>query len=266
MLAAAADGKLGALYVVGEDPLSSYPDRARVEKALAKAPFVVVQDLFLSPTAQQADVVLPAASFAEKDGTFTNAERRIQRVRPGITSPGEAKTDFEILAQLDARCGSSLSYTGPAAVFTELAAATPGYAGIVFGAIGAQGVVWGGEQLAPGTEEGGSRRRWQAPGRSLPADYRQRPLSQRNHLHPGQGAAGGGSRTLPGAWPRGCGGAQVQDGDLLKVKGNGVELQLKAKVDNRLPQGVVFAPYHFAAAGLNRIYRGEAAVAVEVSQ
>ena len=78
---------------------------------------VVVQDLFLSPTAQKADVVLPAASFAEKDGTFTNAERRVQRVRPGIPSPGEAKTDFAILALLTARLGGQVGYTGPAAVF-----------------------------------------------------------------------------------------------------------------------------------------------------
>ena len=108
MLQAAASGKLGALYVVGEDPLTAYPDRARVEAAFDKVSFLVVQDIFLSPTAQQADVVLPAASFAEKDGTFTNAERRIQRVRPGIPSPGEAKSDFAIFALLAARLGQQV--------------------------------------------------------------------------------------------------------------------------------------------------------------
>ncbi|NOY14276.1 MAG: molybdopterin-dependent oxidoreductase [Deltaproteobacteria bacterium] len=90
MFVAASRGDLQALYVVGEDPLVSYPDSALVEKAL-EAPFLVVQDLFLSATARQADVVLPATSFAEKDGTFTNAERRIQRVRQGIEPKGEAK-------------------------------------------------------------------------------------------------------------------------------------------------------------------------------
>jgi NADH-quinone oxidoreductase subunit G len=106
MLEAAGGGKLNALYVVGEDLLTSYPDRGKVEKALDNVPFLVVQDLFLSPTAAKAHVVLPAASFAEKDGTFTNAERRIQRVRPGIPLPGQAKSDGAIFAGLSEKLGA----------------------------------------------------------------------------------------------------------------------------------------------------------------
>ncbi len=266
MLDAAAAGKLGALYVVGEDPLSSYPNRARVEAALAKAPFVVVQDLFLSSTAEKADVVLPAASFAEKDGTFTNAERRIQRVRPGVVSPGEAKSDYEIFALLAARCGSSLSYTGPAAVFAELAAATPGYAGIAFDAIGPQGAVWGGELLAP-------KQKKVVPvngGKPLAGAFQLVTGSALYHSGTVSTRAKGPLAVVPEPYVElgreDAAALKVQDGDLLKVKGNGVELQLKAKVGNRLPKGVVFAPYHFASAGVNRLYQGEAAVSVDVTK
>ncbi len=153
MLAAAADGKLDALYVVAEDPLSSYPDRDSIAKSLENVPFLVVQDLFLSPTAEQADVVLPAASFAEKDGTFTNAERRIQRVRHGIKSPGEARSDGAILTSLAGKLGSSLAFTGPAAIFAEIGKEVPAYAEFNYNEIGPQGVVWGGETLQPASRK-----------------------------------------------------------------------------------------------------------------
>jgi len=266
MLQAAGAGKLGALYIIGEDPLTSYPDRNRVETALDKASFVVVQDLFLSPTAQKADVVLPAASFAEKDGTFTNAERRVQRVRPGIPSPGEAKTDFAILALLTARLGGQVSYTGPAAVFAEIAASVPGYAGIDFNEIGAQGSVWGGETLAPK----GKAVVPVAGGKAVDAPFQLITGSSLYHSGTSSCRAKGPLAVVPEPYlelgREDAAALKVAEGELLKVKGNGVELKLKAKIDNRLPKGVVFAPYHFASAGLNRLYLGEAAVAVELTK
>jgi NADH-quinone oxidoreductase chain G len=266
MLEAAAAGKLSALYVIGEDPLSSYPDRAQVEAALDKAAFVVVQDLFLSPTAQKADVVLPAASFAEKDGTFTNAERRIQRVRPGITKPGQAKTDYEIFSLLAARVGKSVSYTGPAAVFAEIAATVPTYAGIEFGTIGPQGAVWGGETLIPS-------------GKKVLPVTGGKPLAAAFQLVTGSALYHSGTMSTRAKGPlavvsepylelsrEDAAALQVGEGEWVKVTGNGVELKLKAKIGSRMPRGVVFAPYHFAGAGINRLYRGEAAIAVELSK
>jgi NADH-quinone oxidoreductase chain G len=266
MLQAAAAGKLDALYIIGEDPLTSYPDRARVEAALDKASFVVVQDIFLSPTAEQADVVLPAASFAEKDGTFTNAERRIQRVRPGIPSPGEAKTDYAIFTLLAARLGQQVSYTGPAAVFAEISARIPAYAGIEFSTIGPQGVVWGGETLPQ-------------PCKKVLPVAGGKPLDAAFQLVTGSALYHSGTVSTRAKGPlavvsepylelglEDAATLKVVDGETLSVKGNGVVLRLKAKVDSRLPKGVVFAPYHFASAGLNRLYRGEAAVAVELSK
>jgi NADH-quinone oxidoreductase chain G len=266
MLAAAAEGKLDALYVVAEDPLSSYPDRDKIAKAFDKVPFLVVQDLFLSPTAQQADVVLPAMSFAEKDGTFTNAERRIQRVRRGIPSPGEAKTDGAIFASLAGKLGNSLSFTGPAAIFAEIGKETPAYAEFNFNEIGPQGVVWGGETLQPTT------RKLVAVGGGVAAegDFQLVTGSALYHSGTVSTKAKGPMAVLAEAYVEfgrdDAKALEVVDGDLVKVTGNGVELKLKAKVDNRLPKGVLFAPYHFAEAQVNRLYKGAAVIAVKVSK
>ena len=266
MLDAAAAGKLGALYVVGEDLLTSYPDRGRMEKALNTVPFLVVQDIFLSPTAAMAHVVLPAASFAEKDGTFTNAERRIQRVRPGISLPGQARTDGAIFSTLLEKLGGNLAFTGPAAIFAEIGRSVPAYAAVNFNGIGPQGFVWGGEMLVP------QRRRLQPVGGATPVEGAFQLLTGSALYHSGTVStrAKGPQAVVSDAYiefgREDAKALQLKEGDPVKVAGNGVELQLKAKVGNRLPKGVLFAPYHFAAAGINRIYKGEAAVAVTVSK
>jgi NADH-quinone oxidoreductase subunit G len=266
MLAAASQGTLDALYVVAEDPLSSYPDRDKVAKSLEKVPFLVVQDLFLSPTASQADVVLPAASFAEKEGTFTNAERRIQRVRQGIPSPGEARTDGAIFAALAGKLGNTLSFTGPAAIFTEIGKAVAAYAEFEFSEIGPQGVVWGGDTLQPACRKvvvAGA-------GQSVEGEFQLVTGSALYHSGTVSTRAKGPVAVLAEPYAElsreDAKGLKVVEGDLIKVTGNGVELKLKVKVGNRLPKGVIFAPYHFAEAQVNRLYKGEAAVSVKVSK
>ena len=266
MLGAATEGKLDALYVVAEDLLSSYPDRDRTAKSLEKVPFLVVQDLFLSATALQADVVLPAASFAEKDGTFTNAERRIQRVRPGIPSPGEARTDGTIFAALAEKLGSTIAFTGPAAIFAEIGKAVPAYAEFNFNEIGPQGVVWGGETLQI------NRRKVVVAGAGATVDGDFKLVTGSALYHSGtiSTRAKGPTAVLAEAYVEICRedakALAVVDGDLVKVTGNGAELKLKVKVSNRLPKGVVFAPYHFADAQVNRLYKGETVVSVKVSK
>jgi len=266
MLGAAAAGKLDAMYVVAEDPLSSYPDRDQIAKAFEKVPFLVVQDLFLSPTAQQADVVLPAASFAEKDGTFTNAERRIQRVRRGIASPGEARADGAIIAALASKLGSTVSFTGPAAIFAEIAKVVPSYGEFTFNEIGPQGVVWGGETLQPT-----KRNLVQVNGGATVAgDFRLVTGSALYHSGTVSTKAKGPMAVMPEPYVElsreDAKGLKVVDGDLIKLAGNGTELTLKVKVGNRLPKGVLFAPYHFAEAQVNRLYKGEAVISVKVSK
>jgi NADH-quinone oxidoreductase chain G len=265
MLAAAAEGQLKALYILGEDLLCSYPDRDAVEKALTKVPFLVVQDLFLSATAQRAHVVLPAASFAEKDGTFTNAERRLQRVRAGIPTPGEAKTDFAILQALLEALGAE-GASGPADAFAKLTAATELYRGIDLDMLGPQGYVWGGDILTP-------------ISRNLVAVAGSRPLDARYQLVVGSALYHSGTVSTHARGPMAvvaepyiefgredAAALDIKEGDLVKLTADGGEIQAKAKVDRRLPQGVLFAPYHFAELGLNRIYRGQATIAVQFGQ
>jgi NADH-quinone oxidoreductase chain G len=266
MLNAAADAKLDALFVVAEDPLSSYPNRDLVNASLEKVPFLVVQDLFLSPTAQQADVVFPAASFAEKDGTFTNAERRIQRVRAGIASPGEARADGTILKALSEKLGSNLAFTGAPAIFAEIGQMVPAYGEFSYNQIGPQGVVWGGETLQPPQ----CRLVPVDGGPSIEGPFRLITGSALYHSGTVSTKAKGPMAVLPEAYlelsREDAKALGVGDGDQVKVSGNGADIVLKAKVGNRLPKGVVFAPYHFAEAQLNRLYKGEAAVSVKVSK
>jgi formate dehydrogenase alpha subunit len=131
-------GDTRAMYVVGENPLLSEPDLHHAEKALSQLDFLVVQDLFMHETAERAHVFLPAAAFAEKDGTFTNSERRVQRVRAAIPPPGRARPDWWITAELAKRVAARLGtvvdhqfdYTGPAQIFDEMARLTPFLGGL----------------------------------------------------------------------------------------------------------------------------------------
>jgi formate dehydrogenase alpha subunit len=130
MFGAAIAGRLKALIVVGEDLLTSDPDSGRVQAALDACELVVSLEIFPSQTAAQADVVLPAAAFLEKDGTFVNFDRRFQRVRPALAPPGQARTDFAIVHALARACGGDLGCPTPAAALDECARVAPLYAGV----------------------------------------------------------------------------------------------------------------------------------------
>lgn len=135
--------KVKVLYIMGENPMVSDPDTHHVEHALEKA-FVIVQDLFLTETAQRADVVFPATCFAEKDGTFSNTERRVQMVRSAVPHKGESKNDWEIIMELMNRLGYSCHYDTAEDIFNEMRTVTPSYAGITYEKIArnGQGVQW----------------------------------------------------------------------------------------------------------------------------
>ncbi|HEY8744510.1 MAG TPA: molybdopterin-dependent oxidoreductase, partial [Chloroflexota bacterium] len=139
MLAAAQSGALQALLVSGQDP-ALWGEEAR--DALAQVPFLVVQDLFLTETAKGADVVLPAASYAEQDGTFTNLERRIQRIRPAATVRGDILPGWQVISDLANRLGGRFYYGSAAEVMVEIAATVPMYAGVTYGRVGARGLQW----------------------------------------------------------------------------------------------------------------------------
>jgi formate dehydrogenase alpha subunit len=136
-------GKIKAMYLVGENALLSNPDLKRLEKAFARLECLIVQDIFLTETALLAHIVLPSASFAEKDGTFTNTERRVQRVRRAIAPVGESRADWWITAELGRRLGGKgFDYTGPRQIFEEIRTLAPSYAGITYERLEQGGLQW----------------------------------------------------------------------------------------------------------------------------
>jgi formate dehydrogenase major subunit len=137
------EGKIKALYIMGENPMVSDPDLAHVEKALKKLDLLVVQDIFSTETTRLAHVVFPAASFAEKEGTFTATDRRVQRVRKAVEPPGDAKADHEIIATLGQRMGGvGFGYSSPEEIFREMSQLTPIYQGITYERIEKEGIQW----------------------------------------------------------------------------------------------------------------------------
>jgi len=143
MFTAALEGNLKGLYIMGENPVVSEPDICKIQNALEKFDLVVVQDLFFTETADYADVVLPAASFAEKEGTFVNTERRVQRGRKAVNAPGEAKSDFEILCELGQKLGlKGFDFTDPAEAMQEIAELNPKWKGITYERLEHGGLNW----------------------------------------------------------------------------------------------------------------------------
>ncbi len=130
MLDEAWEGGIKAMYIMGENIVLSDPNLNHTVKSLKKLDFLVVQDIFFTETAELADVFLPAAAYAEKEGTFTATDRRVQRVRKAVEPPGEAKPDYEIIAEISRRMGYEMSAVEPAAVMDEVASLTPHYGGI----------------------------------------------------------------------------------------------------------------------------------------
>jgi predicted molibdopterin-dependent oxidoreductase YjgC len=142
MIPAAHDGTLKALYVIGENPLVSDPDVNHAEKSLNNLDFLVVQDIFLTETARLADVVLPGVCFAEKDGTFANTERRVQRVRKAVEPPGQAWDDWKIICEIATRLGYAMAYDNSRQIMEEISKVTPSYAGLSYERIEHEGIHW----------------------------------------------------------------------------------------------------------------------------
>ncbi len=142
MFDAAVEGKLKAMYIFGEDVAQTDPDTAHVVHALESLDFLVCQEIFENTTTAYADVILPAASFLEKEGTFTNAERRVQLVMPAMDPPGSALPDFEILTRVSSALGHEMGYETPSDVMTEIADLTPDFAGVAYERLGRKGLQW----------------------------------------------------------------------------------------------------------------------------
>jgi len=137
------EGKIKGMYIMGENPVLSEANAAHCIEALQKLEFLVVQDIFMTETAAYADVVLPAAAYAEKPGTYTNTERRVQLSHPAVAPPGQARADWFIITELARRLGFDWRYdNGPESIFEEIASLTPSYAGITYARLADKGLQW----------------------------------------------------------------------------------------------------------------------------
>ncbi len=272
MFGAALEGRLKAMYIVGENPLLSDPDADHVRAALEKLEFLVVQDIFLSETAALAHVVLPAASFAEKDGTFTNTERRVQRVRKALTPPGKARTDLEIVCQLARKMGApGFDYQGPAEVMEEIARLTPSYGGITFARLEQGGLQW----PCPSADHPGTARLHEAaftrgkgkfhpvrytPPAELPDDEYPFVLTTGRSLfqfHTGtMTRKASGLNYIRGEElveinPEDACALGISDGDPVEVTSRRGKVRARARVTDESPPGVVFMTFHFAETPTN---------------
>lgn len=142
MFDAAVAGELKSMFIFGEDVAQTDPNTTHVIHALESLEFLVCQDIFMTETTKYADVILPASAFLEKEGTFINAERRIQHVAAAIDPPGDARTDFEILTSLSAALGHAMNLATPEAAMEEIAALTPEFTGVTYERLGREGLCW----------------------------------------------------------------------------------------------------------------------------
>ena len=283
MLNAAEDGDIKAVFILGENPMMTDPDVNHVRKCLQSLDLLVVQEIFMSETAELADVVLPGVSFAEKDGTFTNTERRVQRVRKVIEPIGNARPDWQIICdlakRLQGRLGTDTSkakfggwdYPHPSEIMAEMNALAPIYGGITYDRIEEVGLQW----PCPNTDHPGTQFlhkgkfsrglgkfngvEWQ-PAKEMPDKKYPLLLTTGRVLYHWHGGtmtrrSTGLNAIYPEALveinPVDADKLGVTDGDMVRVASRRGEVVAKAEVVDRPDPGVVFMTFHFHEAAAN---------------
>ena len=273
MIPGAHDGRLKALYVIGENPLVSDADLNHARKCIDNLDFLVVQDIFLNETAQLADVVLPACCFAEKEGTFSNTERRVQRVRKAVEPPGEARDDWQIICEIATRMGHDMSYGGADEIMAEIASLTPSYGGITYERIDRQGIHWPvPTQEHPGTPILHVGRftagkgvfhgiEWIPPAEQADEEYPLYLTTGRVLYHYHTGTMTMKSEGLNERAPEcfvemSAGDAErlgLGTGDTVRIASRRGEIEARISVSTKAVDGTVFIPFHFARAAANTL-------------
>lgn len=270
------EGKIKALYQVGENPILSEADANHVKKALDNLDFFVVQDIFLTETAKYADIVLPATVFAEKEGTFTNTERRVQRVRKAVDAPGEAKHDWWICCEIAKRMGApGFDFADEREIMDEINKVTPIYGGITYERIEKEGIQWPCTDINhPGTKFLHSDK-FSSPtgkGKLFPLLYKasvELPDSEYPvllttdrslyHYHTStmtrrvEGLQELEGEELLRINPADASNMGVVDGELVKVKSRRGKVQVKVNISDIVPEGIASLTFHFHETPTNEL-------------
>jgi formate dehydrogenase alpha subunit len=273
MIPAAHDGTLKALYVIGENPLVSDPDVNHAEKSLDNLDFLVVQDIFLTETAEMADVVLPSACYAEKDGTFVNTERRVQRIRKAVDPPGESRGDWEIICEIATRMGYPMTYDSSRQIMEEISKVTPSYAGISYERIEHEGIHWPCPTAEhPGTPILHSVQFTRGKGLFHAIDYIE-PAEMIDDEYPLYLTTGrllyqyhtgtmsmrtaGLNEIAPEAFveiaAQDARKFKLEEGALATIASRRGDIQARIKISRKAVAGTVFIPFHYAVAAANRL-------------
>ena len=274
IVASALHGGVRGMYMMGENPFLSDPNINKVRKALSTLDFLVVQDIFLTETAEFADVILPATTFVEKDGTYTNTDRRVQIGRKVLDPPGEARPDWEIVQDLSNRIGLPMDYSHPSEIFDELVSVMPNYAGLSYDNLGSTGklypntdplnsdgtIVLFDERF--GTDDGLAHlvpAEW-LPAKELPsAEYPFILNTGRllEHWHTGsmtrRSFALDSIQPEPHAFlnPEDAKAMGIADGDFVRLTSRRGTIELRARLSHRDTPGTCFVPFHFREAAAN---------------
>lgn len=273
MIPAAIEGKIKALYIMGENPVVTDPNTHHTVDALNKLDFLIVQDIFMTETAALADLVLPSTCFAEKDGTFSNTERKVQRVRKAVEPPGEARSDLSIIMEMSRRLGYAMDYRSAEEVLLEFGQVWPNLAGITYQRIDKEGIQWPcPDRNHPGTpylyKNGfpkGKVRLSHVPysnpdeltdneypfvlttGRNL---YQYHSGSMTRRVAHIESYAG---QPYVEISPEDSKKLTIKDGEMLTVASRRGAIRIKARVTHKVSEGLVFIPMHYSEAAANVI-------------
>ncbi len=275
MMDSARQGSVKGMLVVGENPMMSDPDTRHVKESLEALDFLVVQDIFLTETAKLAHVILPAGSFAEKEGTFTNTDRRVQRVRKAIDPIGQSKPDWKIISELAGEMGGTgFDFDSPKEIMEEISSVTPSYAGITYERLDKGEVLhWPcPDKNHPGTPFLHAKNFPRGKGKFFALDYIP-PAELPDSKYPYILSTGripfhfhGGSMTrkidilnqeAPTGYvnihPEDAKKLGIADGQWLNVSSRRGEISIKANISTEVNPGIVFIPMHFSECAVNTL-------------
>jgi formate dehydrogenase major subunit len=274
IIGAALHGSVRGMYMMGENPFLSDPNINKVRKALSALDFLVVQDIFLTETAEFADVVLPATSYLEKDGTYTNTDRRVQLGRKVLDPPGQARPDWEIISDVANRIGLPMDYTSPSEIFDEMVSLGTDYAGLSYDNLGSTGKLYPNPDPEHsdgtvvlfddhfGTDDGRAHlvaAEWM-PARELPNDEFPFVLNTGRlleHWHTGSMTRRSfaldaiSPRALVFVHPEDAAELGVGEGDMLRVTSRRGSIEIETRISHRETRGSCFIPFHFREAAAN---------------